>query len=39
MRVRMMRAKYELAQGGAGAFLDSALPLVEETIEGEYQVG
>lgn len=34
----MMRAKFQLAQGGTDAFLDAALPLVEETIEGEYQV-
>lgn len=39
VRVRMMRVKFELAHGRTGAFLDAALPLVEETIEGEYQVG
>ncbi|GAQ88179.1 hypothetical protein KFL_004070010 [Klebsormidium nitens] len=36
-RARMMRAKFQLAQGGTDAFLDAALPLVEETIEGEHQ--
>lgn len=39
VRVRIMRAKFRLAQGSTEAFLEAALPLVEQTIDGEFEVG